>query len=251
MLPALAYFLVAFGAVLVLEKWVHRMMQECFLLLTGHMESATLLYSIALFPGVALLELSHAVMAVLLGVKVRGFSLRAQRQPSGVVRLGYVEVLRTDNFRTSLIGAAPFFAGLLALIVIGTQVFDLSAMTHAFDAVNVPGFFRGLFSIFSANDSVLYIYLVFAVANGMMPSKSDTQAWPPVLAGFAAVLALAAIIGGSTLLTWIEPGARAALSWLGGAFTLTAFVDVVVVLLLWLIARTLERATGRKVTFHK
>src|SRR5262245_20568302 len=105
MLFALLIFLLCFGAVLVLERFVHRRLQEFFLLITGHMESATLFYSLVLLPGVALHEVSHAFMALVLGVKVRKLSLWPQRQRSGVVRLGYVEVLRSDNLRSSLIGA--------------------------------------------------------------------------------------------------------------------------------------------------
>jgi hypothetical protein len=251
MLTTLIFFLIAFGAVLLLEKLVHRRLQEVFLLLTGHMESATLLYSFALLPGVALHELSHAVAALLLGVKVRGFSLRAQRQPSGVVRLGYVEVLRTDPVRTSLIGAAPLFFGIAALLAIGSNVFDLGSMASAIDAADPSAFANGLLAIFNAKDSFVWIYAVFAVANGMMPSKSDTQAWPPVVAGLGAVLAGIFALGGQTLLGWIAPGATATLNWLGGAFTVTAFINMIVIALLIALARMLERVTGRKVTFHR
>jgi hypothetical protein len=251
MLTTLIFFLVAFGAVLLLEKLVHRRLQEVFLLLTGHMESATLLYSFALLPGVALHELSHAVAALLLGVKVRGFSLRAQRQPSGVVRLGYVEVLRTDPVRTSLIGAAPLFSGIAALLAIGSNVFDLGSMASAIDAADPSAFMNGLLAIFNAKDSFVWIYAVFAIANGMMPSKSDTQAWPPVVAGLGAVLIGIFALGGQTLLGWIAPGATATLNWLGGAFTVTAFINVIVIALLIVLARMLERVTGRKVTFHR
>jgi len=251
MLTTLIFFLIAFGAVLLLEKLVHRRLQEVFLLLTGNMESATLLYSFALLPGVALHELSHAAAALVLGVKVRGFSLRAQRQPSGVVRLGYVEVLRTDAVRTSLIGAAPLFAGIAALLAIGSNAFNLGGMASAVDAADPAAFLASLLAIFSANDSFVWIYAVFAVANGMMPSKSDTQAWPPVVAALGAIIVVIFVLGGQSLLGWIAPGATAALNWLGGAFAVTAFINVIVIALLIVLARMLERMTGRKVTFHR
>jgi hypothetical protein len=251
MLTALAFFIASFGALLVLEKLVHRRLQELFLLLTGHTESATLLYSLVLLPGVALHEISHAIMALLLGVKVRGFSLRAEKQKSGVIRLGYVEVLRTDSVRTSLIGAAPLIAGLIVLLWIGSSAFQLGVLANAFGDADPTGIARGLGSIFRANDSGLYIYAVFAVANGMMPSKSDMQAWPPVAAVVIAASVLIALLGGESLLTWITPGAIAAFSWLGGVFAMTAVVNTGVTVFLWLLSRLLERVTGRTVTFHK
>ncbi len=251
MLTALLVFLLAFGAVLVLEKLVHRRLQEVFLLLTGHTESATLLYSIVLLPGVALHEISHAVFAVLLHVKVHGFSLRAERQKSGVVRLGYVEVQRTDPVRTSLIGAAPLFAGITALTIIGVYVFDLGGMASAFDQVDFDGIVGNLLSIFRANDSLIYIYAVFAVANGMMPSRSDTQSWPPVAAVSLVVFAALFLLGGPWLFDWLAPGVSAALRWMSGVFLLTGFINLVVITLLWLLSRGLERMTGRKVTFRR
>jgi hypothetical protein len=242
-------FLIAFGAVLVLERFVHRRLQEVFLLITGHAESATLLYSLVLLPGVALHELSHATMAVLLGVKVRKFSLKPERQRNGVVRLGYVEVLRSDALRTSLIGAAPLFTGIAVLIFIGLLVFDLDAMTNALTAGSAQGVFDQLLAIRDATDSWLWIYLVFAIANSMMPSPSDTRSWPPVIGFMALFSATLLLIGGTDLVATISPAAQFVLRWLTAAFALTAFIDVIFVVAAWVIARLITAATGRKVEF--
>lgn len=249
MLSTLLLFLVAFGAVLVLERYVHRRLQEVFLLITGHMETATLLYSVVLLPGVALHELSHALMATLLGVRVRRFSLRPERQRNGVVRLGYVEILRSDPWRTSLIGAAPLFAGVAALIVIGALVFDLGSIQSALSNGSTQGLMDQLLALPRATDSWLWIYLVFAIANSMMPSSSDTQSWPPVI-GFVAVFsAVILLVGGTDLIAALTPFAQNVLRWLTAAFALTAFIDVIVVIALWAAAKLLAVVTGRRVEF--
>jgi hypothetical protein len=249
MLVALLVFLLAFGAVLVLERFVHRRLQEVFLLITGHMETATLLYSIVLLPGVALHEASHALMAVLLGVKVRRFSLKPERQRNGVIRLGYVEVLRSDTLRSSLIGAAPLFAGIIALIVIGLRVFNLEGMQTALSGGSAQSLADQLLAIPRATDSWLWIYLVFAIANSMMPSSSDTQSWPPVI-GFIAVLGAALLlIGGTDLVDAVSPIAQFVLRWLAAAFALTVFIDVVVVVVLWAVTKMFSAITGRRVEF--
>lgn len=249
MLVALLVFLLAFGAVLVLERFVHRRLQEVFLLITGHMESATLLYSLVLLPGVALHEAAHAFMAVLLGVKVRKFSLRPERQRSGVIRLGYVEVLRSDSFRSSLIGAAPLFAGIIALIVIGLQVFNLEGVQLALSDGSAQSLLDQLLAIPRATDSWLWIYLVFAIANSMMPSSSDTQSWPPVIGFVAALSAALLLIGGTGLVDVIAPAAQFVLQWLAAAFALTVFIDIVVVVGLWAVTKVLSALTGRRVEF--
>ncbi|MCS6847100.1 MAG: hypothetical protein RMN52_05220 [Anaerolineae bacterium] len=249
MLLPFLLFLVAFGAVLVLERFVHRRLQEVFLLLTGHVEAATLLYSLVLLPGVALHEVSHAAMAALLGVRVRRLSLRPERQRNGVVRLGYVEVLRSDALRTSLIGAAPLFAGLVALILIGVLVFDLGSMQSALADGSAQGLLDQLLALPRATDSWLWIYMVFAIANSMMPSSSDTQSWPPVI-GFVAIFsALLLLAGGTDLVAAIAPFAQDAARWLTAVFALTAFVDLFVVAALALLAKSISLFTGRRVEF--
>jgi hypothetical protein len=249
MLVSLLLFLLAFGALLTLERFVHRRLQEFWLVLTGHSEAATLFYSLVLLPGVALHEVSHALMAILLGVKVRKLSLRPERQKGGVIRLGYVEVLRSDTVRTSLIGAAPLFAGAAALIFIGLQVFDLQAMQDALSTGNTNGVIDSIKAITVATDAWIWIYLVFAIANSMMPSTSDTQAWPPVIGFLAVVGALALLLGGTDLLRTISPLAQYVLRWLTAAFIVTLVIDVGVIAVLSAINPLLMRATNRRIEF--
>lgn len=249
MLLTLLLFLIAFGAVLALERLAHRRLQEVFLLATGHVEAATALYSLVLLPGVALHEVSHAAMATLLGVRVRRLSLRPERQRSGIVRLGYVEVLRSDVLRTSLIGAAPLFTGLAALLLIGALVFDLGAMQSALADGSAQGILDRLLALPQATDSWLWIYMVFAIANSMMPSASDTQAWPPVI-GFMAIFSAALLlIGGADLVASIALFAQDAARWLTAVFALTAFIDLAAIVALALLARAISLFTGRRVEF--
>jgi len=248
MLASLLAFLIAFAALLALERMAHRKLQEIALLLTGHVDAAIYLYSIPLLPGVALHELSHAVMARLLGVPVRNMTLFPQRQRGGAVRLGSVEVLRSDNVRSALIGAAPLFAGLLALSLIGLLVFDGSAVAGALVAGD-PGAIAGsILATLQTPDSLLWFYIVFAIANSMMPSASDTQSWPPVI-GCLSLLAAAIALFAVDLARALAPALEMALRWLAAALAITAFIDLAVVALLWCIALVVARATGRRVEY--
>ena len=65
------------------------------------------IFSFIFLPGVFLHELSHFIMAKLLGVRTGRFSLLPQSLPDGRLQLGYVETTRSDIVRDSLIGAAP------------------------------------------------------------------------------------------------------------------------------------------------
>ena len=250
MIPTLLIFLLTFGAVLVLERTVHRTLQSIALITTGHVEASTLLYAVPLFPGVALHELSHAVMATVLGVKVRKFSVWPQRQ-AGSIRLGCVEILRTDALRASLIGAAPLITGSVALVVIGSNVFNSTALVNAIGAGDAVEFLKQLLATVRAPDSLLWFYLVFAIANSMMPSPSDTQSWPPVIIFLGLATGLAFFLGGASLVNALQPGTQFVLRWLAAAFAITAFINLIVLALLWALARLLEAMTGRRIEYRR
>ena len=249
MVISLLAFLCAFGALLMLERYAHRMLQEVALLVTGHTESAIFIYSIPLLPGVALHELSHAVMALLLGVQVRNFTLIPQRQRGGTVRLGAVEVLRSDNLRASLIGAAPLITGLAVLGLIGWLVFDGAALMGALEKSDFNALLELLLATTRATDALVWFYVVFAIANSMMPSASDTQAWPPVIGVLALIAAAAILLGGAGLVDSLKAPLSYTLRWLAVALAITAFVDVLMVGALWLLARLLERLSNRRITY--
>jgi hypothetical protein len=92
---------------------------------------------------------------------------------------------------------------------------------------------------------------VFAIANSMMPSPSDTKSWPPVVGGLVVILAAVAYIGGAALLEQVSVSGQFVLQWLATAFAITAFINVLVIALLWLVSRVLQVMTGRRVEYRR
>ncbi len=73
------------------------------------------LLSLIFLPGIIVHELSHFFIAVILFVPVGDIEFTPKKNDNGV-KLGSIEIARTDPIRRSLIGFAPVFVG-LALIV--------------------------------------------------------------------------------------------------------------------------------------
>jgi hypothetical protein len=249
LLSTMLWFLITLFLLVLVQRWVHRHLHGVAYLLTRQPDMALMLYSLPLLPGVALHELSHAVMAALLGVKTANLTLIPQRQLDGHVRLGSVQVERVDVVRSSLIGLAPLLAGSSAILLIIRFAFNVETLGVAVQRGDIAGLLSALGGLLRAPDAWLWLYLLFSIANAMMPSPSDRETWLPVILFSLLMLALAVALGGNSVLegagTVIDEGLR----WLAAAFTITLIVDAPFIVIIFLIEATSSRALGRRVEY--
>jgi hypothetical protein len=182
-MAALGWLCAVFAGLWVLGILLSRHIQGLILLLSGSPRIATALYDLLVLPGVVLHELSHALIALLLGlrvVRINLFQFRSQND----VRQGEVVVTKADPLRMSLVGAAPLFGGVAAIVLL---VAWLAPPALGLD-VAVLGQLRLLLGDLR---SAVVLYLLFAIANTMFPSEADREAWWVV--GVAAVIGVLAI----------------------------------------------------------
>ncbi|NTU62483.1 MAG: hypothetical protein HGB05_03570, partial [Chloroflexi bacterium] len=206
-------------------------------------------YALPLLPGVALHELSHATVAALLGVKTANLTLIPQRQPDGHVRLGSVQVERVDVVRSSLIGLAPLLAGSIAIVLIVRFAFDVNTLGEAVQRGDIAGLLSLLGGLLRAPDAWLWLYLLFSIANAMMPSPSDRETWPPVILFSLLLLSLAVAFGLNSAIEGVGAIVDQIMRWLAAAFTITLIVDAPFVAIIFLIEVTSSRALGRRVEY--
>ncbi len=237
------------GLLLLADRWLHRHLQGVMFLLSRDHEIAVWLYALILLPGVALHELSHAVTAALLRVRIGRISILPQRSGSRI-QLGFVPVQETDFIRASLIGAAPFFVGALVIFLVGRAVFGTPDVVAAITAADAHAALQGLRAALAAPDAWVWAYLIFTIGNTMLPSRSDTHAWPllgGVLLLGAVIIALAG--GGALLLQGLAATLGTLVGWLillGGS---TLLIDLPFFLFLILIEKALERLSGLRLEY--
>ncbi|HOG46800.1 MAG TPA: hypothetical protein PLB78_09165, partial [Anaerolineae bacterium] len=120
--------------------------------------------------------------------------------------------------------------------------------TTQFDPVAWPA---RIVTCLRAPDAWLWVYLIFAIANAMLPSASDRRPWRTFALYLALVLAMAYALVGIPRVpqAWLALGLRL-LSYLAYAFSLTVAIDVAVVLPLLLIEWVAGRLTGRRVQYR-
>lgn len=249
LLTSFLWFLGTLILLVLVQRWVHKHLHGAAYLITGQADMALLLYSLPLLPGVALHELSHALMAALLGVKTANLTLIPRRQADGHVRLGSVQVERVDAVRSSLIGLAPLLAGSVAIVLIIRYAFGVDTLADAVQRGDVGVLLASLGGLLRAPDAWLWLYLLFSIANAMMPSPSDRETWPPVILFSLLLFSLAVAFGWNSAIEGVGVVVDQIMRWLAAAFTITLIVDIPFVVVIFLIEVTSSRALGRRVEY--
>src|SRR5512143_2811466 len=214
-----------------LQRLLHRELQACLLILSRSPEFTITLFSIIFLPGVLLHELSHYVIAVILGVQTARFSLVPQLLPNGRLQLGYVETVRSDIVRDSLIGAAPLIAGASVVAYLAVTRLDLLPLWDVLRNGQWGLLWHGLTLLPRAADFPLWFYLLFTVSSTMLPSQSDRHAWMPFGILIAVLVALAVLAGaGPWMLEHVAPSLNRFLTSAAVVFGLSAALHALLIL---------------------
>ena len=240
-------FLVVFVLTIFLQRWLHQHIQGFALALTGNMGCALRLLFYLLLPGVILHELSHYIVAKLLFVRTGHIQIGLGNTRTKRVTLGAVNIERTDPFRESLIGVAPFVVGIGAIWLIAAWGFDVWPQAGA----SLGLFFQRVQEYSNDWTTWLDLYLIFAVSTAMIPSESDREPWGPVLTCFGLVVAILFFMGWTP---HIPPDTMTlARNWLDGltfGLGLAVIVNGVVAIVLWLLEKALGSISGKRVEYR-
>lgn len=240
---AFFWLLLTLLPLLALERWLRRHLYRLGLLLSGSTDIAEFIYFLLLLPGIFIHELSHWLVAWTLGVRTGRIAIWPRRQRDGSLRLGYIETEAMGPLRQALIGMAPLVSGVALILLIGEHALGIAGIGSALVAGDLGGVLRRLAAAAQAPDVWLWLYLIFALANAMLPSPADQRAWPVGLLvglGLAALLGLAGLA--NRLAEWIDLALRS----LSGAFILAIAADGVVGLAVWLAEALLAWALRRR-----
>ncbi len=209
------------------ERWIHRHIQGLGLLLTNNPQAAVLIYYLALLPGVALHEGSQWLLAKVLNVKVKKFRIWPEKQ-RGLIRLGLVEIdKKTDTVRSTLVGMVPLASGVAVIALIGGTRFNTGLLLSSFASGDLPTVAAAINTFVSTPDFWFWVYLVFAVANAMLPEEHDQINWWLFAGAAAAITVFLLVLDLSILLqAWLEGPLTRLAEWLSFAFGMALGVDL-------------------------
>ncbi len=247
------WVLLTLPLLLVMQRWIHQHLHGISYLLMGQPARAVVLYAIILLPGVFLHEASHWLAATLLGVRTGTFSVIPRQQPDGSIQLGYVEYYKSptlDPVRESIIGGAPLIMGTAVILLISFHIFNYPQIALLVETGQIRSLTIALDQILQTPDFFLWLYLLFAIGNGMMPSRSDRRAWP-AFAITLGVLSLVLYLLGVANVIASELARPAALmfGYLGLAFSLAIGVNLLFILLIAIVEWGIGRIKGVSVVY--
>ncbi len=240
-------FIIVFVATIVLQQWLHRHIQGFGLALTGNPGCALRLLFYLLLPGIILHEGSHYVVAKLLFVRTNGITVGVGRAKRRQISLGSVNIDRADPIRESLIGVAPFVVGIAAIWLMVGMAFGLWPQ----DGLSFELMFRRVMEYSHDWTTWLDLYLIFAVSTAMIPSESDREPWLPVISFFGLGVAVLFIMGWTPRVpSDLVLQARQLLDALTFALGVAVVVNLAVAVALWILERTVERVSGKRVEYR-
>ena len=150
----LLLFCLEFVFLFLLSKILTKSLLRFFFEITKNNKITVGLLFFLFFPGTIIHELAHLLAAGLLFVKTGSMELMP-RIMDNEIRLGSVEVVKTDPFRRAIIGVAPV---LLGLFIIFGILFSLQALAVKNAAIYLFSF-----------------YIIFALGNTLFSSKKDLE----------------------------------------------------------------------------
>jgi hypothetical protein len=207
---------------------------------TRSRDAPTIALFLVFLPGVFIHEAAHWSMAKICGLKTGKFRVWPKRKGKQI-GLGSVSVESGGAIIDSLVGMAPLIAGTLLIGAISHFVFEADRLAYAATAGDWRAGVQTFRDATRVRDGLLWAYLLFTVANAMMPSASDREPLKPVvlysIVGIALYLLLGLPFGPiAQAVAWALP----TLQGLTSAFVFTIVLDAVVLLALFFIRKLIR-----------
>jgi len=149
------------------------------------------LLSFLFLPGIIIHELSHLFVAAILFVSVGNMEFTPKKDGNGV-KLGSVEIAKTDPVRRSIIGFAPVFVGFMLVIGI-VYLFSANILSSTDSVLDL--FFQNKNPYIFIAVILVLAYLLFTVSNTMFSSRADMEGTIEILITFFIIFGAAYILG--------------------------------------------------------
>jgi len=246
----LIWFVTIFILMLYLNHWIMSHVHGIGLLVFKKEWASIWLHFLIFLPGIIIHELSHAVMAFLLGVKIGGFHLGPKKLSDENIALGSITVFTDSSLLRNLVGVAPLIFGSFAVWMISVWL-NVNIFVESIADGDMVIFIEILLENITTPTFWLWLYLLFVIGNAMLPSTSDTEYLGPVLL-FSGVITTGIIA--FDLVTFIPAYIHISFSYFiyGTSIILTiiVIVNLIFMIVILVMEFLLNRMTGLKIQYN-
>jgi hypothetical protein len=233
------------------EKWIHQHLFGVSYLITDDKETATGIYYIFFFPGVFLHEVIQYLVAGALNVPINKIQPTPKAQDNGTLRFDFVSIKSTDPVRASIIGGVPFLIAGFLVYTISTSVLDLHSIVNALGAQSSTTTTSAFQDLFNTPNFWFWLYILFVISNGMIPTKEDRQGWWLIFAIIGGLTIILLAIGSHQVVTDTLAGpVRESLQLVNTSLAIILGLDIVVIVILRTVENIFERIRGYRVNYH-
>lgn len=159
---------------------------------TKSQKAAISFLAVLFFPGVIIHELSHLLTAAILFVRVGEMEFMPKMH-GNEVKLGSVQIAKTDPLRRAIIGVAPVFVGMTIILTLMSVI----ARNEAISSLEIAALHFIPLAMTIPNWVIwaIVIYIIFVVSNTMFSSKKDLEGTIEVLTILLIVVSALFLIG--------------------------------------------------------
>jgi hypothetical protein len=235
-----------------LERWMHQHIFKVGWLLTKNFQTTTILYYTFFLPGVILHEIVYWLAAGVMNVRADRAIGFPEKQEVAELRLNFVKLSKkASKLRVAIISTVPLAVGIGVVLLIARDIVHINNFLTILAEGDINTTTVAFSTLTSAPDFWLWVYLMFAIGNTMMPNAKDLQGW-----GWVIVIVIAALVGlvilgaGEIVVQNVLLGPVAtALNTLSSIFAVLIGIDFFMVLALGTVESIIERITGNSATF--
>ena len=164
-------------ALLVALWWVSRRLAHYFMssmyLLTQNEGFAVAAYAIFIIPGTLVHEISHWLIAKMVGVRTGSFEILPKFSRDGTIQLGSVGIRGGNLAQLALIGLAPMIVGSILTMWLSYSLVDVAALGYALESGQMSAVAEVLLASLRKPDALLALYLLFTISDSIFLSSSD------------------------------------------------------------------------------
>ncbi len=237
-----------------MRRWLQQHVFKVGWLVTKNIRTTTILFYTLFLPGVILYEFIYWMMAGILNIRAERALSWPDAQQVAELRLNFIKLGRNVGaFRLAIINLAPFLVGTLVIWWAAFNVLQIDQAWAILEAEGLRGVGDALTRLFSAPDIYLWVYILFAVGNTMMPRWSELKGARILLiiAGLAFATLLVLGVADDFISNGLLDPFNNALNYISTVFVTVIIVNCLMTAALGTIEALIERITGDSATFER